>query len=142
LFWALAEAEVELLLDLQLHDAAAPAVGDGLLDVEIPRGGVLDHLEEPDDVSPRQLRNRLFRNWASGTLRPNLHGQEVAPMKVPPCPGNASRKIGGEAINDPGTPGGFLLAGEDDFPGLPVGFDDDGVGGQHGTHPGLPGDGV
>ncbi len=51
----LAEAEVQLLLDLQLHDAATPAVGDSLLDVEIPRGGVFDHLDEPDEVPPRQL---------------------------------------------------------------------------------------
>jgi hypothetical protein len=59
----LSGAEVELTLDLDFQVAAAPSAGDGLPDVELAGGRVFDHLEEPDDVSPRQLRNRLFRNW-------------------------------------------------------------------------------
>ncbi len=60
----LARAEVELVLDLQFEDRAAPAVGEGLADAEIAGRGVFHHLHEANDLAPGQLRNRLFRNWA------------------------------------------------------------------------------
>ena len=41
-------------LDLHFQDAPAPVVGEGLADVEIPHGGVFDHLDEADEVPPRQ----------------------------------------------------------------------------------------
>lgn len=51
----LARTEVELVLDLDFEDAAAPALGKGLADVEIANGGVFDHLDEADDLAPGQL---------------------------------------------------------------------------------------
>lgn len=51
----LARSEVELALDLHFQNAAAPAVGEGLADVEVAGGGVFDHLDEADEVPPRQL---------------------------------------------------------------------------------------
>ena len=46
-------------------------------------------------------------------------------------------EVGGEAVDDLGSPCGFLLASEDDFPGVPVGVDDDWVGGKDGTDAGV-----
>jgi len=46
-------AEVELVLDLNFQDAAAPSVGESLVDVKVAGGGGLHHLDEADDLSPR-----------------------------------------------------------------------------------------
>jgi len=70
---------VELVPDLDFQDAAAPAVGDSLLDVKIPGGGVFDPLNDLKNMSPRQLRNDLLRNWPDGKFKCNvLHCQQVA----------------------------------------------------------------
>ena len=50
------------VLDLQFQDVAAPAVGDGFADIEVADGRIFDHLKELYDLTPGQLRNRLFRN--------------------------------------------------------------------------------
>ena len=57
-------AEVELALDLDLQNAAAPAVDDGFADVELAGSGGFEPLHDLENVPPRQLRNRLLRNWA------------------------------------------------------------------------------
>lgn len=52
-----------MCLDLRFQAAAAQAVCDGLADVKVPCGGVFDALDDLENMAPRQLRNRLFRNW-------------------------------------------------------------------------------
>ena len=75
----------------------------------------------------------MFHNWA---VREGFgkcsHGEQVAASE-PAHVREGFLEVGGEPVNDFGTPGGLLLAGEDDFSSLPVGFDDDGVGRQNGA---------
>ena len=61
-----------------------------------------------------------------------FHCQQVACGKAPHV-GEGVAKIGGKAVDDLGSQGGFLLALKDDFSGMPIGFDNDGVGCQNGT---------
>ena len=51
----LARSEVQLALDLHFQNAAAPALGEGFADGIVTGRGVFDHLDEPDEVPPRQL---------------------------------------------------------------------------------------
>jgi hypothetical protein len=52
---SLAVAFVGAAVDLQLEDASAPAVLDGLPDVPLADFGILHPLQEADDVAPGQL---------------------------------------------------------------------------------------
>ena len=124
--------EMEAVLDLDFQDASAPSVGDGLLDVEVTDGGIFNALNDLEDMAPRQLRNRLLRNWRIGKLASEyFHCQQVARGEALHG-GESLAEIGGEAVDDLGAPSGFLLALKDDFSGMPVGFDDDGIGREHG----------
>ena len=83
------------------------------------------------------MRNRLLRNWVFGELTGEyLHRQEV-PHREPTHIGESLLKVNGEAVNDFGSPSGFLLAGENDFSRVPVGFDNDGIGRKDGTDAGT-----
>jgi len=74
-----ADPQMELLPDLDFQDASAPAVGDGLLDVEVSDGGIFDSLENLQNMAPWQLRNRLLRNWKIRKLAGEyFHCQQVA----------------------------------------------------------------
>ncbi|CAK0766946.1 hypothetical protein CCP4SC76_4650006 [Gammaproteobacteria bacterium] len=133
----LTRAEVELALYLDFQDGATPAVGEGFADIEVASDGVFDHLKQADDLAPWQLRNRLFRNCTvRECLGKKLHREQVARRKSAHVR-KGFLEIRGEAVNDSGSPCGFLLAGEDDFPGVPVGFDDDGIGGEDGADAGT-----
>jgi hypothetical protein len=105
-------------------------MGEGLADVEITGGGVFGTLHDLKDMAPRQLRNRLLRNWAIRELSGKyLHREQITN-------GQAAHvrelllEVGGEAVDNFGSPDGFPLAGENNFPGLPVGLDYDGVGSE------------
>ena len=75
----LTRSKVELVLNLDFQDAAAPAVGKGLADVEIAGGGVFQLLHDLEDVPPGQLRNRLLRNWTIREFAGEyFHRQQVA----------------------------------------------------------------
>ncbi len=112
-------------------------MGEGFADVEIACGGVFDHLDQPDDLAPRQLRNRLFRNWAiRKRLGKELHGQKVARGQATHVR-EGFLKVGGKAVDDFGSPCGFLLAGENDFPGVPLGFDHNGISRENGADAGV-----
>jgi len=88
-------------------------------------------------MPPRQLRNSLLRNWASGEFTGEyLHGQQVARREAAHVR-EGFFEVGGKAVDDSGSPCGFLLPGEDDLPGLPLGFDDHGVGSDHGANAGV-----
>ena len=50
-----------------------------------------------------------------------------------PHVGEGIAEIGGEAVDDLGSPVGFLLAGKNDFSSVPIGFDDDRVGCKDGA---------
>ncbi len=129
----LADAEVELILDLNFQDGAAPTVGDSLTDVKIAGGGVFSPLHDLENVTPRQLRNRLLRNWAARKLSgKDFHGQKVAGRQSVHVR-EGFLKVGGKAVDDFGSPSGFLLAGENDFPGVPISFDHNGIGRENGT---------
>ena len=124
----LACAEVQAALDLHFQDAATPAVGECLADVEGARCGGFDPLHHLENMSPWQLRNSLLRNWAIGEFPGEyLHGQQVARRQAAHV-GEGFLKVGGKAVDDSGSPRGLLLPGEDDLPSLPAGFDDDGIG--------------
>jgi hypothetical protein len=62
----LAGAKVEVLLDLDFQNAAASAFGEAVVDLERAGGGVFCPLHDLENVAPRQLRNRLLRNWVFG----------------------------------------------------------------------------
>ena len=133
----LSMAEMQLLADLHLHDAAAPSVGDRLADVEVAGGGVFDHLEEADDVAPWQLRNRLFRNCIFGEGQcQKLHGQEIAGRKAFHS-WKCLPQVMGQPVNDPGAPALLLLALEDDFSRLPVSRDNDRIGREDSPNSGV-----
>ena len=124
-------------MDLNFQDGAAPTVGECFADVKFAGGGVFDHLNQPDDLAPRQLRNRLFRNCAVGEcLGKELHGEKVA-RGQPAHIREGFLKVGGKAVDDFGSPSGFLLAGENDFPGVPIRFDHYGIGRENGTDAGI-----
>ncbi len=59
---------MEAVLDLDFQDASAPSVGKGFGDAKLAVGGVLNALNDLEDMAPRQLRNRLLRNWRIGKL--------------------------------------------------------------------------
>jgi hypothetical protein len=83
------------------------------------------------------LRNRLFRNWTVWKCPgEKLHGEQVARREAAHVR-KLCLEIGGEAVDDFGPPGGLLLAGEDDISRVPVGLDDDGIGGKDGTDAGA-----
>jgi|GEM_PF-4702080 len=85
----------------------------------------------------RQLRNRLFRNWAfRECLGKELHGEKVAGRQASHVR-EGFLKVGGKAVDDFGSPSGFLLAGENDFPGVPIRFDHNGIGRENGTDAGV-----
>ena len=124
--------EMEAVLELDFQDASAPSVGKGFPDVKVAVGGIFNALNDLEDMAPRQLRNRLLRNWRIWKLACEyFHCQQVARGEALHV-GESLAKIGGEAVDDLGAPGGFLLALKDDFSGMPVGFDDDGIGREHG----------
>ena len=133
----LASAQVQLVLDVHFQDGAAPALGDALVDVEVAGGRVFGALHDLEHMAPGQLRNSLLRNWARRELAgEDLHRQEVARRQTTHV-GEGRLKIGRQAINDLGAPGGLLLAGQDDVSRAPVGLDDDGIGRQHRPHAGT-----
>ena len=128
-----ADPQMELLPDLDFQDASAPAVGDGLLDVEVTDGGIFNALDDLEHMAPWQLRNRLLRNWRVRKLAGEYsHCQQVACGKASHV-GESIAKIGGEAVDDLGSPSGFLLAGKNNFPSMPICLDDDGVSREHGA---------
>ncbi len=89
------------------------------------------------NVAPGQLRNRLFRNWAFREgLGKELHGEKV-PRRQSAHVREGFLKVGGKAVDDFGSPIGFLLAGENDFPGVPIRFDHNGIGRENGTDAGV-----
>ncbi len=134
---SLADSEVELVLDLNFQDRAAPSVGEGLADVEIAGVGGFNHLNQADDLAPGQLRNRLFRNCAvRECLDKELHGEKVAGRQSAHVR-EGFLKVGGKAVDDFGSPSCFLLAGENDFPGVPIRFDDNGIGRENGADAGV-----
>ena len=134
----LADAEVELILDLNFQDSAAPTVGEGFADVKLTGGGGFSPLHDLENVTPRQLRNRLLRNWAARELPgEDLHGQEVT-RGQPSHVREGFLKVGGKAVDDFGSPRGFLLAGENDFSGVPIRFDHNWIGRENGTDAGVP----
>ena len=128
---------MEPVLDLNFEDATAPAVGEGFADVELADGGVFGTLHDLENVAPWQLRNRLLRNWASGELAGEYFHRQKVTRRQSAHIRELLFQVGGEAVDDFGAPGGFLLAGEDNFPSPPVGFDDDGIGHQDGANAGA-----
>jgi hypothetical protein len=89
------------------------------------------------NVTPRQLRNRLFRNWAfRESLGKELHGEKV-PRGQAAHVREGFLKIGGKAVDDFGSPSGFLLAGENDFSGVPIRFDHNRIGRENGADAGV-----
>lgn len=90
-----------------------------------------------ENVTPRQLRNSLLRNWTTRELPgKDFHGQKVAGRQASHVR-EGFLKVGGKAVDDFGSPSGFLLAGENDFPGVPIRFDDNGIGRENGTDAGV-----
>ena len=84
-------------------------------------------------MTPRQLRNRLLHNWAAREFPgEDFHGQKISRGKSAHV-GEGFLKVCGKSVDDFGSPGSFLLAGENDFSGVPVGFDHDGIGRENGT---------
>jgi hypothetical protein len=125
--------EMEAVLDLDFQDASAPSVGDGFPDVKLAVDGIFNALNDLEDMAPRQLRNRLLRNWRIGKLASEyFHCQQVARGEALHV-GESLAEIGGEAVDDLGAPSGFLLALKYYFSGVPIGFDDDGIGREHGA---------
>jgi hypothetical protein len=55
--------EMKAVLDLDFQDASAPSVGKGFPDVKLAVDGIFNALNDLEDMAPRQLRNRLLRNW-------------------------------------------------------------------------------
>jgi hypothetical protein len=79
----------------------------------------------------------LFRNCAvRECLGKELHGKKVA-RGQPTHVREGFLKVGGKAVDDFGSPSGFLLAGENDFPGVPIRFDHNGIGRENGTDAGV-----
>jgi hypothetical protein len=71
--------EMESVLDLDFQDASAPSVGKGFPDVKLAVDGVFNALNDLEDMAPRQLRNRLLRNWRIRKLASEyFHCQQVA----------------------------------------------------------------
>jgi hypothetical protein len=124
---------METVLDLDFQDASAPSAGKGFPDVKLAVDGIFNALNDLEDMAPRQLRNRLLRNWRIGKLASEyFHCQQVARGEALHV-GESLAEIGGEAVDDLGAPSGFLLALKYDFSGVPIGFDDDGIGREHGA---------
>ena len=133
----LAVAEVELILDLNFQDRAAPTMRECFADVKFARGGFFSPLHDLENVTPRQLRNRLLRNWPARKLPgKDFHGQEVAGRQSAHVR-EGFLKVGGKAVDDFVSPSGFLLAGESDFPGVPIRFDNNGIGRENGADAGV-----
>jgi hypothetical protein len=79
----------------------------------------------------------LFRNWVfRECLGKELHGEKVARGQATHVR-EGFLKVGGKAVDDFGSPSGFLLAGENDFPGVPIGFDDNGISSENGANAGV-----
>ena len=79
----------------------------------------------------------MFHNWTVWErLGKGPHGKQVASSEATHVR-EGFLKVGGKAINDFGSPSGFLLAGENDFPGVPIGFDDNRIGRENGTDAGV-----
>jgi hypothetical protein len=79
----------------------------------------------------------LLRNWPARELPgKDFHGQKVAGGQ-PAHVGEGFLKVGGKAVDDFGSPSGFLLASENDFPGVPIRFDHNGIGRKNGTDAGV-----
>jgi len=128
---------MELLLNLHFHEAAAPAVGNGLADIKLPHGRLFDHLEQADDVAPGQLRNRLFRNFTRRESQgQQLHGQQIA-SRQPLHARKGLPQVGGQAVNHLGSPALLLLTLENDLAGLPIGSNNHRIRRQSRADPGL-----
>jgi hypothetical protein len=79
----------------------------------------------------------LLRNWAIRELASKyLHGQQV-PRGQPAHVRELFSQVGGQTINDLGTPGRLFLALKDDLACMPIGFHDDGIRCQHGADSGM-----
>ena len=79
----------------------------------------------------------MFHNW---TVRERLgkgpHEKQVARSETSHVR-EGFLKVGGKAVDDFGSPSGFLLAGENDFSGVPIRFDDNGIGRENGADAGV-----
>jgi len=64
------------------------------------------------------------------------HGKQVTGCK-PAHVGEGFLKVGGEAVDDFAAPSNLLLAGENDFSGLPICFDHHGIRGKNGVDAGM-----
>ena len=91
-------------MNLDFQNAAAPTVGEGFTDVDVPVGRVFQPLQELENMAPRQLRNSSLRNWTIGEFPGEyFHRQQIAR-------GEAAHvregffQVGGETVNDFGTP--------------------------------------
>jgi hypothetical protein len=93
----LARAEMELALDVQLKDAATPAVGEGLADVKVAGGWVFDHLEQtpasarswPPTPSSSRPTGRPGKSSSPGNRKP--HGEPESSTALPPISRKPSR---------------------------------------------------
>jgi len=110
----------EIALDLVCEDATTPPVPDGLIGVPEPPLRLLDRLEKPDIVPPRQLGNTPLHNfgiWPGFGEGPHVF--EVA-RREPLHAGKGGAEIGGEPVDDLRAPAGGGLAVEDLPANLPV----------------------
>lgn len=130
-------AIIELRFNLVLKDIAAPAVLDRRSCVPEPLRFVGDAVEKQNVLAPRQLCNNLLHNCGiSPFLGEFPHIFQISrgePFDVR----ELRMKIGGELIDDAGTPAMGGLALENLSPNPPVKQDQFAVDGEGSTMPGL-----
>ncbi|RGP45297.1 hypothetical protein AWH04_03535 [Rhodococcus erythropolis] len=75
---------------------AGPAVVGRLARVPVADTGVGESVEEDEDVSPRQLRSRVLRNWVGVFAGEGAHVDQVALGQS-----SHAGELGAEVVGDP-----------------------------------------
>ena len=79
----------------------------------------------------------MFHNWTVWEGFGKCPHREQVASSEPTHVREGFLKVGGKAVDDFGSPSSFLLAGENDFPGVPIRLDDNGIGRENGTDAGV-----
>lgn len=113
------DTQMPIRTDVMDECRAGPAVMGSLAGVPVADTGVGETVEQDEDVSPRQLRSRVLRNWVGVFGGKGAHVDEVA-LGQSSHAGELGAEVVGEPGNDPGSPPFLALPSADQLPDLPI----------------------